>query len=188
LTRYAVVGNPRSGTSMLMRAIDEGGIPAHRDRKRDDHAVRSDLSHNPHGFYEVPRGTFTDPTFPSIVPDGSVIKVFLADVERFCQAGGSFRVALLRRDPSSVGSSYEALFGRPAMPSIFSTARYEAAMAHTIRVLSDAASVLSITELDYDRLVEEPAAEFERLVADGWPIDVATASRVPTDSLRHHIR
>jgi hypothetical protein len=41
-----VSGAPRSGTSLMMRMLDAGGIPAFTDR------VRSSDAHNPHGYFE----------------------------------------------------------------------------------------------------------------------------------------
>jgi len=135
VTRYAVVGNQRSGTSMLMRSLDEAGISAHRDRERDERAVRSGLAHN----------------------------------------------------PTAIRSSYEALLGRAPTPGMISPLHYQMAVGEAVEALRSSLAVRSVTELDYDRLVDNPISEFGRLVSDGWPIDVEAASQVPTSTLRHHV-
>lgn len=178
---------------MLMRALDEGGVPAHRDHSRDDRARSEALPSNPHGFYEAPQGTLTDPMFPSIVPDGHAIKVFLSDVEKFVARIATaptvttpFRVAVLRRDPQAIFASYTAMFGRQPPPGTFTPLRYQMAVGRAVEVLKRSVAVHSITELDYDRLVDSPAEELQKLLDDGWPIEVDEAIRVPSSGLRHH--
>lgn len=86
-----VSGLPRSGTSMMMHMIDEGGIPALTDN------IRKADQDNPKGYYEFDpvKRTRQDPSWLEQAP-GKVVKMvhlLLLDLPLTCE----YRVIFMRR-------------------------------------------------------------------------------------------
>jgi hypothetical protein len=54
-----LVGQPRSGTSMMMRVLEMGGIPVEHEQFRDNEQELRKKYRNIHGFYDVRNPTFT---------------------------------------------------------------------------------------------------------------------------------
>ena len=101
-----VSGLPRSGTSMMMQAIEAGGIPALTDniRKKDED--------NPKGYYEFEpvKRTKDDPAW---VPGarGKVVKMVYAllyDLPEECE----YRVVFMRRNTDEVLASQKTMLER----------------------------------------------------------------------------
>ena len=101
-----VSGVPRSGTSMMMRMIHEGGIPA----LTDDHR-KADID-NPRGYFEfqpVKRTREAPEWIPGAV--GKVVKMvhlLLLDLP----LGHSYRVVLMRRNLEEVVRSQDVMLER----------------------------------------------------------------------------
>lgn len=98
-----VSGLPRSGTSMMMRMIDEGGIPALTDNIR-----KADVD-NPKGYYEFEpvKRTKQDPSWLADAP-GKVVKMvhrLLLDLPK----GGEYRVIFMRRKLEEVIKSQNVM-------------------------------------------------------------------------------
>jgi hypothetical protein len=192
--RYAVIGTPRGGTSMLMRAIDAGGLPVYRDVVRDDRAVREATRSNPHGYFEPPPGAFGAASFPRNIPNEHAFKMFVPDAWVLCRAKSLFRVAFLRRDPVAVLASYEQMFGRVMKQRLGShglqrsdltPGGYDRMMRTALDQVKAAAGVESVVELTYEAILDNPEHEFGRLVEARWPIDPTAAAAVPSRSLNH---
>lgn len=94
-----VSGIPRSGTSLMMRMLDAGGIPALTDgtRRPDDH--------NPHGYfeYEPVKRLPVDSSWMETAR-GRSLKVIYR-LLRFLPAGIPYRVVLMERDLHEVFDS-----------------------------------------------------------------------------------
>jgi hypothetical protein len=98
-----VSGLPRSGTSMMMRMIDEGGIPALTDNIR-----KADID-NPNGYYEFEpvKRTKHDPSWLEDAP-GKVVKMvhlLLLDLPK----GHEYRVIFMRRKLEEVVRSQNVM-------------------------------------------------------------------------------
>lgn len=178
--RYAVVGIPRGGTSMLMKCLDEGGIPVFRDEARDRRAVAEQLPHNPFGFFELPPRTFSR-TFPANLPENCAIKLWHTQTRWL--ARGIWRVAMLWRDPVHVAASWVSMEVDSGRMASWNRATF-GEVKHYLDSLPD---VMSVTDLHYDALVDDPLKELSNLVAEGWPLDVVEAAEVPDPNLRHHL-
>lgn len=93
-----VSGLARSGTSMMMRAIDAAGVPAfHDDFRRADHR-------NPAGYFEH-SAVFTGKPWDA---DGMCVKVLVPHLRSL--PAGDYRVVFMRRDLDAVRRS----MGTPA--------------------------------------------------------------------------
>jgi len=163
---------------MLMRCLDEGGIPVHRDHTRDARPP----AHNPDGFYEPPHGLD-----PDAVPDGHAIKMFVTSTDMLRGTRPQWNVALIRRNPADVLASHERLTGRPLRRSVgthglavtdFSPSGYERLMGWAVQTLRTL-GVTSIVELQYEDICANPTATLGRLVEAGWPLDLDAAAAVP---------
>lgn len=106
-----VSGLPRSGTSMLMRMVEAGGIPAVTDglRRADDD--------NPRGYWEL-EAVKRLPEDAAWVADakGHVVKVVSALLERL-PAGPRYRVLFVRRDLREVLASQKRMLERRGEPT-----------------------------------------------------------------------
>jgi hypothetical protein len=101
-----VSGLPRSGTSMMMRMLDAGGIPA-----LTDHIRAADAS-NPNGYYEYEpiKKTKEDPSWlPAAI--GMAVKmvhVLLLDLPLTC----AYRVVFMQRDIEEIIESQNRMLER----------------------------------------------------------------------------
>lgn len=101
-----VSGLPRSGTSMMMRMLTEGGIPPLIDN------IRKPDEDNPMGYFEFEpvKKTKDDPSWLNQAP-GKVVKLvyrLLYDLP----AGFSYRVVFMRRKLEEVIKSQEVMLER----------------------------------------------------------------------------
>jgi hypothetical protein len=98
-----VAGLPRSGTSMMMRILEAGGVPALTDGVRE-----ADVS-NPRGYYEFEpvKRTKADPSWLSSAPGKAVKMVYrlLYDLP----PNYNYRVLLMQRTLMEVLSSQRAM-------------------------------------------------------------------------------
>jgi hypothetical protein len=102
-----VSGIPRSGTSLMMRMLDAGGIPALTDGAR-----RAD-THNPHGYfeYEPVKRLAADSSWMETAR-GKSLKVIYR-LLRHLPAGIPYRVLLMERDLHEVfDSQHDMLVSR----------------------------------------------------------------------------
>jgi hypothetical protein len=176
---YIVSGYPRSGTSMMMRALEAGGIPCVYSTQGDDERNRNTPGYipNPHGYYE--NAPIHDPAaWPGFA--GKAVKVVRGNYHMI-PAGTSLRTVYLRRDPAEIRRSYAGLLSGPHGPEHLAFLdNYSEGVASDVAELE---SFGSVTVLDYFAVVSDPAGQLARL---GWPIDVARAAATITASLYRH--
>lgn len=101
-----VSGLPRSGTSMMMRMLDRGGLPVLTDRRR---AADDD---NPHGYYEF-EAVKELPGNRAWLPQarGKAVKVIYKLVHEL-PPDEHYRLIFLRRSLREVIASQEAMLAR----------------------------------------------------------------------------
>ncbi|WP_370402687.1 sulfotransferase family protein [Sulfitobacter sp. JB4-11] len=104
-----VSGLPRSGTSMMMRILEAGGIAPVQDKQR---TANED---NPRGYYEYERVKAL-PTDKSWVPDarGSAVKIIYKLVYELPQ-GIPYRVLFMQREIAEVVRSQEKMLEREGL-------------------------------------------------------------------------
>jgi hypothetical protein len=105
-TVYVVTGLPRSGTSMLMRMLNAGGMPVLRDESRSPDA------HNPHGYfeYEAVRRIHEDASWLPAAR-GKAIKV-VAPLLRHLPSHYRYAAIFMRRPLSEIIISQARMLGR----------------------------------------------------------------------------
>ena len=181
---YVVTGHPRSGTSMMMQALEAGGIPAAFNDKRDarlallgDHQLSG---FNPNGSYEL---TWDDLywNFPEAF-DGMAVKL-VWDHLRFLKGfEGGYSVISMVRDPEEVRQSYEATVSQRRTTI---TRFYPNRLNSVLNFLATHPSVRRVNGVNYRFCVEDPLQTFITLAEQEYPIDpVAAASVVDPDLYR----
>ena len=181
---YVVAGLPRTGTSMMMRCIHESSaltLVGDRNIERlpvgPDGSIRprtAEYDFNPYGVYEVER-----PPVWWALPDLSLIKrILTSSVIPPPFDGLSYFVCSMRRERDEVTASWWRTFGSP-----FDTKRFELAeeMLDYMRDWGHA-----ITEVDYNRTIEDPLKTFLHLEEEGWPIDPRKAAVLVEPALYRH--
>ena len=107
-----VSGLPRSGTSMMMKVIEAGGIPVVTD------ALRTADEDNPKGYFEFERVKQLDKGDTAWVADaqGKVVKVISALLE-YLPAAYTYRVVFVRREMSEILASQKKMLERRGEPT-----------------------------------------------------------------------
>ncbi len=107
---YVVSGLPRSGTSMLMRMLEAGGLAVLADGAR---AADRD---NPRGYYELDaiKGTAFDASWVRAA-GGKAVKV-ISYLLRYLPPDLEYRVLFLRRELDQVVRSQRAMLERLGQP------------------------------------------------------------------------
>lgn len=174
---YIVSGFPRSGTSMMMRALEAGGIacaysPA-RDRSMHTLGLIPNYDPNPHGFYELDD--------LNLVADwsgfrGRAVKVVRDNLD-LLPASESYRVVYMRRDPAEIRRSFRGVISHETPGSFAFLDTYERDVTSDCRRFGDC------TLLDYASVIADPVAAFAAL---NWQLDVEAAAATIDSALYRH--
>lgn len=169
---YIVSGYMRTGTSMMMQALEAGGLEVVARESRDEmRKLYADEHYDPNkgGLYELEYDDYFSNDFPKKF-QGKLIK---------CLGGGllsmhqmpRIKIVFMRRPFEEIRQSYQAFFGVrfDAKESRFE--RMTARVLQTLRARTDT----DIEVFWYKDVLERPIEHFERLVACGWPIDPVLA-------------
>ncbi len=159
-----VSGLPRSGTSMMMRMLDMGGLPVMIDE------IREADEDNPRGYYEFEpvKQTQKDASWVSDSPGKCVKMVYslLYDMP----ADYSYRVLFMRREMSEVLASQRVMLERHGTET--GGAAADEQMAALFRSqLADfenwvaEQSNIEMIEVSYNRMLSEPEAEISNVNA-----------------------
>jgi hypothetical protein len=184
---YVVSGLFRSGTSMMMRCLEAGGLPVVAEHDPENfNALYGDAEYkpNPNGFYQFDLARLADHDFPDAYR-GKLIKVLYPAVETL--PDGDYKVAFLLRDPAEIRASVRRFLGADypdfeALPGHRTLQDYDAQMRRCVDALRARAGV-SLTVLRYADVVAGPAAAFAALVEAGWPVDPAAAAAMVEPAL-----
>lgn len=176
---YVVTGYMRSGTSMMMQALQAGGLEAFYRPERDEMNTRFGDEHyqpNPGGFFEIYSSDVEDPEFVAKC-DGKVVKVLHSAIPHLPAA--DYRVVLMRRDPEEIRQSYRAALMEPADMAFLETysERMDALQAHMT------SRGMDVVALDFSDVIERPLYAFYQLISRGWPITLTAAAPVVNPAL-----
>lgn len=158
---YVVSGMQRSGTSMMMVALDKGGMEAVWDRKRDDNVAErfADDAYHPNlsGLHELDSKEYRKPNFPEGY-EGKLIKALQMGPGRMQVMPGGIKVVWMWREPEEIRQSYQAFFGKcPWTREKIQELQRRSQDA----ILNRRDSQMHIVH--YRNLVENPRPEFERI-------------------------
>jgi hypothetical protein len=191
---YLVSGMFRSGTSMMMRALEAGGLECVVSEAHDATLVRQTadteymLQHG-ESVYEPGRQAIAQANFPAMY-DGKALKLLSLQRGRnahFRPLPGGVKVVVMHRDPEEIRQSYEAAFAkvraRNTAPWLKEGGAYEQHMDLVCAGFANRRDCEGVTELDYRDVLADPLMAFLALKGDGWPIDVQAAASVVDPAL-----
>jgi hypothetical protein len=159
-----VSGLPRSGTSMLMRMLDAGGVPLVVD------GVRAADEDNPAGYFELEQVKELegggDPSWVAAAR-GKAVKVISMLLEHL-PAGFNYRVIFLERAIPEVLASQRKMLSRRGESSSTSDERmaelYEVHLRRVRRLLAADPRFTAI-EVPYAGVVADPRGQASRIAA-----------------------
>ena len=163
-----VSGVPRSGTSLMMRMLEAGGIPALTDN------IRKPDAHNPYGYYEYEpvKRLATDSSWITNAR-GKAVKIIFA-LLRHLPPGFEYRVIFMDRDLTEVFDSQREMLAARLDPA---ASQYETRIVATLaqEVLTakhqlTARPSTAVLTVPYAELVTDPtkwSAEISRFLSGG---------------------
>lgn len=177
-----VSGLPRSGTSMMMKMLSEGGLEVVTD------AIRAADEDNPNGYFEFePVKQLTEGQADWLESAaGKLIKVISALLE-YLPASHEYRIVFMERDIKEILASQQKMLERrneaPKATDEELTAHFGEHLKGVKYWLARQPN-MSVLYVDYNRLMADPEA-FCRPVADfvGMPLDLDRMRRVPNEGL-----
>jgi GTP1/Obg family GTP-binding protein len=157
-----VSGLPRSGTSMMMKMLDAGGIPPLTDE------IREADKDNPEGYYEFERVKKLDKGDVAWLEEaqGKAVKVISALLKHLPDQY-EYRIIFMRRNmPEILASQRKMLISRGEdaqdMDDEKMAGLYEKHLQAVQRWLKNQPNITAI-ELHYNDMVENPLAEIEKI-------------------------
>jgi hypothetical protein len=175
-----VSGLPRSGTSMMMRMLEAGGMPALTDQ------VRAADADNPRGYYEfepVKRTKHDASWLPGA--RGKAVKMvhlLLYDLP----ATETYRVVFMRRNLAEVVASQAAMLQRTgkqgsSLPSEQLIRVYEDQLRKVLTWLAGQRNFQTL-EVDYNAIVTDPRPHVQRVAEffDGLDANAMIAAVEPS--------
>jgi hypothetical protein len=165
---------------MMCEALAAGGLDIIYSPKREEFCQRLGKDgYRPNDqFFELDAGELYAPEFPERY-DGKLIKVLWQSLIRIpCY---EYRVIYMRRPKEEIAASCRATFGN--VPHEFINDKFDFLMESMIEVVQDRHSVVTLDEIWYSEVLDDPIGVFTRI---GWPINPTKAAAVPTrDKYRH---
>ena len=159
-----VSGLPRSGTSMMMKMLEAGGIAPMTD------TIRTADVDNPEGYYEFERVKQLDKGDTAWLPDaqGKVVKVISALLKHL-PAGYEYRVLFMRRRIEEVlASQKKMLINRGEATDAVSDEElaqlYRKHLAHVDAWLISQPNV-KVLNVNYNTMLKNPEAELPEILA-----------------------
>ncbi len=159
-----VSGLPRSGTSMMMKMLEAGGIPPMTD------AIRTADVDNPEGYYEFERVKQLDKGDIGWLPDaqGKVVKVISALLKHL-PPGYEYRVVFMRRRIEEVLASQKKMLvhrgeATDAVSDEELAQLYRKHLAHVDAWLTSQPNV-KLLNVNYNTMLKDPEAELPALLA-----------------------
>lgn len=177
-----VSGLPRSGTSMMMKMLAEGGIPILTD------ALRGADDDNPNGYYEF--------ELVKKLPDGQnqwladanhkVVKIISALLEHL-PANYRYKIIFMEREPREIlASQQKMLVNRNEKSEISDAEMQEQFQKHlaAIKYWLARQPNMDVMYVDYNKMISKPE-NYCQSIADfiAIPVDVSKMLAVPNERL-----
>jgi LPS sulfotransferase NodH len=177
-----VSGLPRSGTSMMMKMLAEGGLPAVTD------SIRNADEDNPNGYFEfepVKKLAEGQSEWLADAP-GGIVKVVSALLEHL-PSQHHYKIIFMEREIGEILASQQKMLSRRSEPSKTGDGDMEAQfrqhLAATKYWLARQPN-MDVLYVDYNRLMADPAKDCQAVVDFlGLPVDVSRMRSVPNEQL-----
>lgn len=166
---YIVSGYKRCGTSMMMQALIAGGLQGEYDNTHND-------------YYELKPGATRDQNFP-LMYEGKLFKLFFKGIQSM--RVGNYRIVFMKRNPLHIADSLDKLHGKqPGHNNV--RENIDEMFDIAIEKALNRKDVKRLTVVRYEDVIANPKKEFERIAADGWPINIEEASKIIDPRKDHH--
>jgi hypothetical protein len=177
-----VSGLPRSGTSMMMRMLEAGGLPVLVD------GLRTADEDNPRGYYEFERVKQLEHD-TAWLPEarGKVVKIISALLQHL-PPGERYRVVFMRRDLAEVLASQREMLRRRGEPTDTTRdeemARFFTSHLRRVETWLAAQPHCEVLYVSYNDLLREPEPVVRQVAAFfGDTLDASTVSDVVSQRL-----
>ncbi len=182
-TVVIVSGLPRSGTSMMMKMLEAGGLPILTDNLREADA------NNPKGYYEFERVKNMKDGDLAWMPEavGKVVKI-VTGLITYLPPEFTYKIIFMRRDLKEVLSSQKKMLGRLGkgddnIPDDKMAKTYEEHLKLVKGWLVRQANIETLY-VDYNVMVNDPAESLQKVNALlGGGMDVQTMASVVDQEL-----
>lgn len=174
---YIVSNIHRSGSSMMMRCLESGGLNPAYDKESNsmNESAPDDYIPNPNGFYQ-----FVNEIGEGFIGyDGMVIKCPIRELATLPLH--QYKVVLLKRNPAEIRASmgkwtpYES-WGKDEVLTYLYNWYFDKVIARCT-----ARGDMEITVLNYADIIANPIVEFTKLAS--WGIDVNAAASLVDETL-----
>jgi len=177
-----VSGLPRSGTSMMMKMLSEGGLEVVTD------ALRTADEDNPNGYFEFEPVKKLVEGQDAWLKDagGKLVKVISALLEHL-PAAYEYKIVFMEREVKEILASQQKMLKRRSEESKTTDEEMEAQFHEHLRATKywlARQPNMSVLYVDYNKLMADPGAHC-RPVADflALPLDVYRMASVPNERL-----
>lgn len=177
---YVVSGFMRTGTSMMMGALEAGGLEVaySTDRNREMNEKWGQPDYLPNdNYYELGADDYSRGDLAERFA-GKAVKCLWGGVLRL--PVGEYRVVFMRRPVAEIHISLLAFFGNDYAASRYPD--FDKLMDTVVEVLRDRRSMKTVDVVQYHDMIRDPVKTLTDL---NWPIDVKRAAKVPQ---RHRAR
>jgi hypothetical protein len=177
-----VSGLPRSGTSMMMKMLAEGGLPAVSD------SIRGADEDNPNGYFEFEPVKKLAEGQDAWLADasGKIVKVISALLEHL-PSGHRYKVLFMEREIKEILASQQKMLHRRGEPQGRSDddleSQFRQHLAATKYWLARQPN-MDVLYVDYNKMMADPD-DYCQAVADfiALPLDVSKMRGVPNERL-----
>lgn len=178
-----VSGLPRSGTSMMMKLLEAGGVPALTDE------IRVADVDNPEGYYEFERVKQLDKGDTAWLPlaEGKVVKVISALLP-YLPKDHDYRIIFVRRELAEIlASQRKMIVHRGEDPNSMDEAELTAVFEKHLRQIDAWMAKqpnMTVLTLRYNDILADPATAVTQInTFTGGALDVAAMNEVVDPSL-----
>jgi len=177
-TLYVVSGFMRTGTSMMMKALEAGGLETAYKQSREEMRLKfADEHYDPNigGLYELERADYQEKGFPKKYA-GKLIKALNMAIPGMDVMDDRIKVVYMRRDTEEIRQSYDAFFGHQLNKKVIEN--LQEIQSNIIERIKNRKDVLSINVFWFRNVINNPLKHFNILKQNGWNIDVEKAVEV----------
>jgi hypothetical protein len=178
-----VSGLPRSGTSMVMKMLEAGGMEVLQDHIREPNAD------NPQGYYEFERVKKLPEGDTAWLEEaaGKVVKV-ISQLVMYLPEGYTYRVIVVRREIAEILASQAKMLDRRGEPvgGVSDERMAELFEKHLQKVYAwmDAQPNVAYLDIEYNQMLADPRPTLERVNAFlGGGLDVDAMAAVVDPAL-----
>jgi hypothetical protein len=181
-TVFVVSGLPRSGTSLMMKMLAEGGLPVLTD------SVRTADEDNPNGYFEleVVKQLAEGRNNWLADADHKIVKVISALLEHL-PPENHYKILFMERQIAEILASQRKMLARRSESSSVGDEEMEAQFREHLKAIKywlGRQPNMDVLYVDYNRMMADPDAYLQKIVDFvGLPLDVSKMRAVPNEGL-----